>query len=151
LTALDYKIGYGVYDVLMKRAVLLFMLVSSLALSQDQKQSVFVMTGRLWLALPENSKLMYISGMQDGMMMAAAWVDAVAQQKILSAKPSGFFPGDYMKELDALYKDTENLPLPLPVAYGWCNLKLIGTLTKAELEQRLIQMRRVMANPLIWR
>ncbi len=49
--------------------------------------------------------------------------------------------GDYLRELDTLYKDGENAGLPIPMAFEYCTQKLRGNLTKAELEQILIGLR----------
>ena len=70
----------------------------------------------MWNFLPENSKLMYVVGIQDGLMIAASWADPASQEHIMGAKPAGFFPGDYVKEMDALYRDSENLPVVMPFA-----------------------------------
>ena len=50
-----------------------------------------------------------------------------------------------MRELDVLFKDRENWPLLLPLAHQYVTLKLKGAITRAELEQRLIAIRQLMA------
>jgi hypothetical protein len=54
----------------------------------------------------------------------------------------GFSPRDYVKELDALYLDRENLRIPITTAYMWVNLKLKGELSKQELERKLLELRK---------
>ena len=54
----------------------------------------------------------------------------------------GFSPRDYVKELDALYLDRENLPIPITTAYMWVNLKLKGELSKQELQRKLLDLRK---------
>jgi hypothetical protein len=46
-----------------------------------------------------------------GLWVAAGWADPPDRQQILGSRASGFFAGEYMKELDTLYKSTENLPI----------------------------------------
>jgi hypothetical protein len=53
-----------------------------------------------------------------------------------------FTYADYIKEIDKLYSDRENIRLPIPVAIQYCALKLRGTATTAELEQFLIRRRK---------
>jgi len=50
-----------------------------------------------------------------------------------------------LNELDALFKDRENWPLLLPLVHQYVTFKLKGAMTRAELEQRLIAMRQLMA------
>ncbi len=82
-------------------------------------------------------KTTYVKGFQDAI--------AVVAQDRDNYIPKGFTVGDYVRELDELFKDRENQPLLLPLAHQYVTLKLKGQLTKAELEQRLIAMRQLMA------
>jgi len=134
----------GCTIVLMKRLLLLLAVAALFVQGQSQKEIVTSVTGRMWVLLPENCKLMYISGVSDGIMIAAGWADSDRQQ-ILGSRATGFHAGEYMKELDTLYKSTENLPITVPLAYNWCNLKLKGTETNEFLEQRLIELRKFVA------
>lgn len=102
-------------------------------------------TGRFWQLLPDMAKLMYVQGAKDGIVLASA-VDLTLGSKILrQLDAQGFFPGDYVKELDMLYQDRENLPIPLPFAYQYCAQKLKGELTKQQLEEQLMQLRKMTA------
>jgi hypothetical protein len=47
--------------------------------------------------------------------------------------------------MDALYLDRENVPIPMLIAYQFVTLKLKGQTTKQELERRLIEVRKVVA------
>jgi hypothetical protein len=52
-----------------------------------------------------------------------------------------------VKELDKLYAERENIPLSIPFTLAYCVLKLGGTRTNGELEQLLIDMRRIASAP----
>ena len=54
-----------------------------------------------------------------------------------------FVVGDYVKELDALYRQRENVLLPVPVAVDYCTATFKGTSSKADLEQKLILLRKI--------
>ena len=45
---------------------------------------------------------------------------------------------DYLRELDVLYSDTENVNISVPDGIAYCHKKLSGKYTKAELEKQLI-------------
>jgi hypothetical protein len=49
--------------------------------------------------------------------------------------------GDYEKELDVLYGDTENVLINLRMGWLHCNTKLKGTRTRDALEKDLINLR----------
>ena len=51
---------------------------------------------------------------------------------------------DYVKELDALYKDRENINIPVVFAIDYITLKFRGDKTKAELESGLLFLRQWM-------
>jgi hypothetical protein len=129
----------------MKTITLTLLVATVLAAQGGKQQAAFLMTGRAWVAWPEFSKLTYILGAQDGLRLAAAWYDPIYTGNTTFGIATGFLPGDYVKEMDTFYKDTENLTLPVGLAYSYCNLKLKGTQTKEDLEQRLIEMRKTMA------
>jgi len=57
----------------------------------------------------------------------------------------GFSNYDYRRELNTLYKDRENVPIPVLLAYQYVTLKLKGQTTKQEMERRLIEVRKVVA------
>ena len=129
------------------RAILIVALLSTSSFGQGQRPgNVLVMTGRAWVILPELNKLTYIQGLKDGIMIAATYLDGEERNLIIdTAQAKGFFPGDYVKELDSLYRDRENLPIPMPFAYQYVNLKLKGTATKEELERKLVELRKALA------
>jgi hypothetical protein len=54
--------------------------------------------------------------------------------------------GDYKKEIDTLYREGQNLHLPILMAIEYCTKKLNGDLTKDALEQILIDLRAKIAN-----
>jgi hypothetical protein len=105
-----------------------------------------VLTGRAWDALPETAKLFYAQGMKDGLTLAAIWLPPEARDSVVErTQAKGFNPGDYVKELDKLFAESENRDIVLPLACQYVTAKLKGTSTAQELEQMLIGLRRSMA------
>src|SRR5260370_11102372 len=81
--------------------------------------------GRFWRITPATTKKVYLIGFSDGEMLAVAQIiDEVpsarkAGMKVaskISLHDNRFTPDDYIKELDMLYTDTENVNISLPVA-----------------------------------
>lgn len=134
-------------DVMLKRALLASLLLLPVSLGQVQKPGdVMAITGRAWEALTEMDKLLYVQGVKDGILIATTYLDGEERERIVdTTQAKGFFPGDYVKALDALYRDRENLPIPVLMAYNYVNLKLKGTATKEELERKLIELRQWIA------
>jgi hypothetical protein len=62
----------------------------------------------------------------------------------------GFIVGDYLKELNLLYSNTENVRIPIPFALRFCSAKLNCKVKKAELEQQLIDLRQLAARWAEW-
>jgi hypothetical protein len=56
-----------------------------------------------------------------------------------------FTPKEYIAELDVIYKDRENVLIPIVMASRYCTRKFSGVFTKQQLEQQLITLRRSMA------
>jgi len=136
----------GKSKVMCKITWLASLLLLPVSLSHAQKSAdVLVITGRGWEALTETAKLFYVQGIKDGILIAATYLDGEERERILgTTQAKGFFPGDYMKELDTLYRDRENLLIPVSIAYQYINLKLKGTATKDELERKLVELRKRM-------
>jgi hypothetical protein len=105
------------------------------------------LNGRFWEAMPANPQMAFLLGFQEGVEAGA--VGGNYKQMVNAYYPDGFSNGDYLKEygkeLYTLYADRENIRIPIFMAIRYCALKLGGTLTNAELEQRLIQIRKDVA------
>ena len=105
-----------------------------------------LMTGRAWEALPDTVKLFYAVGMRDGLTMAAYSLPPDVRELMMeNTQAKGFNPGDYVKELDRLYSERENLNIAVPLAYQYVTTKLKGASTAQQLEQMLIGLRKIMA------
>ena len=111
-----------------------------------KSETVTNLTGRAWEAMPETAKLFYAQGMEDGLTLAAySLPPEVRDLMVERTQAKGFNPGDYVKELDRLFAERENLNIALPIAYQYITTKLKGTSTPQELDQRLIDIRKLMA------
>ena len=55
----------------------------------------------------------------------------------------GFTFGDYKKEVDNVYKDAENVNIPIIWTLQYCAAKLKPDARKANLEQLLINLRKI--------
>lgn len=121
-------------------------LVGTISMGQDA-DSITTMemnNGRLWSAQADGWKVAYLASYRDQTAYAA--IQSADGLKYLSTHwANKAIVADYTRELDTLYRDGENLRLPLPMAIEYCTLTLKGNLTKAQLEQILIEYRREIA------
>ena len=81
---------------MLKRALLatLLLLPGSLGQAQTPGDAV-AMTGRVWDALAEMDKLLYVQGVKDGILIAATYLDGEERERIMdTTQARGFFPGD---------------------------------------------------------
>jgi hypothetical protein len=112
-----------------------------------QNQSIdddHVPNGRFWRTMTHREKIIYLTGLGQGIELASI-IAAVHTPEVIAwvkdAVPSAFNTGDYERELDALYNDTENVLINLQMGWLHCNTKLKGTWTKEALEKDLISLR----------
>jgi len=109
-------------------------------------QDAVWLTGRAWILMPDTVKVFYVTGLRDGMAIASYALPAEARELMTErTQAKGFNPGDYVKEFDKLFAERENLNIVLPLAYQYVTVKLKGATTSQDLEQQLIQLRRMMA------
>lgn len=92
--------------------------------------------------MSSNIKLFYVSGLHDGIIAEAA-VYFNKPDDVAKKWAKGFETGDYVKEIEEVYKHRENLLLPIPAVMEYCTIKLRGEKTEAELEQTLIFYRQM--------
>lgn len=96
--------------------------------------------------MSETAKLFYVQGIKDGQTSAAYLLPPEFRDLVLRAtQAKGFTPGDYVKELDKLFEERENLNIFVLLAYGYVTRKLQGANTSQELEQILVELRKTMA------
>lgn len=124
------------------------LLVVMIGIVTAQEPNIFsaeMANGRLWVAMDTPTKTVYLTGLRDWMVFAS--FESGDQRKYLDEKWAAHFNvGDYVKEMDLLYREGENVRIPLPFGVAYCTVKLKGNLTKEELEQRLIGIRRMTAS-----
>jgi hypothetical protein len=100
--------------------------------------------GRAWRTMDKSTKLFYVSGIRDQIALTVL-IGVTSPNAETLPWASGFNTGDYIDELDALYKNTENVRIPIPFAVHYCTSKLKGGLTKEKLEAALITLRKLVS------
>ena len=120
----------------MPKAIILTLtlLFCAVLFAQDLEQTDGAPNGRLWNSWPQPVKTFYLVGIRDGLVIA----DGMGKEW-----PTGFVIGDYLKELNKLYGEGENVKIPIWTAFRYVSLKLRGNLQKDKLESVLIQLRQV--------
>ena len=126
------------------RKIALMVLLTVAGLLGQGADTFTTFTGRAWTkSMSQQQKLMYTEGIKEGMLIATSYLDGQERRRVLEeVQAKGFSPRDYVRELDTLYQDRENLPIPITTAYMWVNLKLKGELSKQELERKLMELRK---------
>ena len=102
----------------------------------------------MWLMMTDAMKNGYLSGYLDLLTYSSMHKRDLASSNKFHTDhwARNAIVSDYVKELDGLYQDGENVPMPIPVAMEYCTLKLNGGLTKAQLEQALIRIRQLVSD-----
>ncbi|MBI2680759.1 MAG: hypothetical protein HYX25_07110 [Candidatus Solibacter usitatus] len=126
------------------RKIALMVVLTVAGLLAQGSESFTTFTGRVWTkSMSLQQKLMFTEGIKEGMLIATSYLDGNERHRVLEeVQAKGFSPRDYVKELDALYLDRQNLPIPITTAYMWVNLKLKGEVSKQELERKLLELRK---------
>jgi len=129
-----------VYNLHMLKRLLL---VSTLALTCSAQDIVttLMLNGRYWTNLSGQQRVAYLVGYHDA-IIAAQVVDLRPTDEAFKQWAEHFDLTDHLHELDELYRQRENVLLPIPIALRYCVKKLAGQSTKAELEQQLIALRK---------
>ncbi len=120
--------------------VILSALSVTVAWADDPMQTDQMANGRAWTGWDDGWKLTYLRGYLD-LTIYSALQTSDPKRYLLEHWAYKAVIGDYEKELDALFRDGENLRLPVPMAVEYCTIKLNGKLTKDQLEQMLISYR----------
>lgn len=131
--------------IMLKLLVIVLLSVTGTSAQVTERTTFYMMNGRAWELLSESLQTAYLQGIRDGLLIAASNLpDPTVGKAILDENQAkGFSIDDYQKELHTFYKDRENVPVPLLLAHQFITLKLKGATTKQELEQRLIEVRRI--------
>jgi hypothetical protein len=103
-----------------KRSVMLFLLGTSVLLAADKQDETFhLKNGRCWNLLPSDVQPYFLLGMYEGWNFHQSRADFITVKEARAFMTSSTFTiGDMGDMLTAVYKDTENLDLPI----GWAIL-----------------------------
>lgn len=127
----------------MRNILTILVVLCSIGVAQNPGISTGGMSnGRMWNSIDEGSKVFYISGVYDSLMLKSL---------TKSAPPSGdnmpwaigFMIKDYVNELNKLYRDGSNIRIPVPLAVDYCTVVLKGQTKKDDLETQLISLRKL--------
>lgn len=91
--------------------------------------------GRAWQTLDSQSRMTYINGIYEGLVLARR--EGLDWERL--KRPSGFRMSDLVQQIDKFYSDSANLRIPVIEAYVWIIKKLKGDSSKdlADLETLL--------------
>jgi hypothetical protein len=143
IIVLPLKLVYNCRMVLKIALVVIFAATSLLAQDSSQNQTFGIWNGLWWTSMTITEKILYLTGVMDGITIGTSDLTTEQMAKLRKTWPTGFTGRDFINELEVLYKDRENIRLPIPMALQYCALKLKGETTKEELELRLALMRQV--------
>lgn len=86
-----------------------------------------MLNGRAWQTSPRDARLMYIRGIQDGLVLAAALIDSKPDATMLLRHTAPEFrPSDYIDEINAFFQDPNNIRIPIFYAWEYINSKFKG-------------------------
>jgi hypothetical protein len=103
-----------------------------------------LLNGTGWVSFPEMGRGMYIAGVRDSILATAVIKQQPPQANQIDWADS-FTVEDYEKELDAFYKDRENIRIPVVLAIWHITVKFKGHRTKQELESLLLELRELIS------
>jgi len=105
-----------------------------------------MLNGRGWERLG-SQKVVFIFGFFEGIAASTTMVSIVDDRTATKVSDTflinKFTFGETAKELDKLYSDQTNILVPIAMMITHVRMMLKGESTKAELEQNLIQLRRI--------
>ena len=93
------------------------------------------LNGKAWMKLDPQSRVMYLTGLEDGGIMLLTEMDEVEEEKWLAklAYPihkrttiKGFYFTDIMEEIDIFYEQASNRKIPIIDAYRYVIKKFKG-------------------------
>jgi hypothetical protein len=124
--------------------LLVFLLVPTTMIAADQEDetkfetSVFIthmMNGKPWIKLDQQSRIMYVSGIEDGANLLIAEMDSVYSEKgnasasipaVKRLMIKGFRMSDIVEEIDRFYEQASNRRIPVVDAYRYVLKKFKG-------------------------
>jgi hypothetical protein len=124
--------------------LLVFLLVPTTMIAADQEDEtkfatgVFttqMMNGKPWIKLDQQSRIMYIAGIEDGAALLIAEMDSVSSEKgnTSASIPAfkrlmvkGFKMSDIVEEIDRFYEQASNRRIPVVDAYRYILKKFKG-------------------------
>ena len=130
-----------------KRFVLLIVLVVS-AFAQSPNSDDYLTgslpNGRWWVTYPVE-RLIYLVGLRDGLNLVVANPQYFPNGKagVEAYRPKKSTNEDMIAEIDNLYKDRENIRIPVAFVYNFVNEKLNGSVTKTEVDLRIRRLRQL--------
>ena len=124
----------------MRRFLLVLVCVSALAESTSPIYTAGMLNGRAWESFPEPAKTVYVAGIQDSVLGNLLAAEETPRPDDIPWA-NNFTVDDYVKELNVLYKDRENIRIPIVLAVRYITTKLRGARTKDNLDYGLKALR----------
>ena len=114
----------------------------------DDQSQFHWSNGKAWKLLDHQSKLTLVEGIEQGMMLMAREVgrDATSSDRAATKKQldnltiRGFRMSDIAEQIDAFYRDSVNLRIPIVDAYKYAMKKMHGA-KQRELEDYAAELR----------
>lgn len=108
--------------------VLLLGFAASFCFAQTESTTTGgMLNGRAWQTSPREARLMYIRGLQDGLVLAGALVSSRPDATtLLRHTAPEFRPSDYIDEINAFFEDSKNVRIPIFYAWEYVNTKFKG-------------------------
>jgi hypothetical protein len=136
----------------MRNVVLIFITFAAVGFTQTSIQQMDtgqMSNGRAWEIFNEPERVAFLTAIKDQLLYDFFTSDnGIAQLRAAQLRANwaeGFTVGDYLNELNVLYKDRENIRIPIVMAFRYCTQKLKGQSSKQELENRLLEMRKTVS------
>jgi hypothetical protein len=111
-----------------RKFVLLLVFAGVCCIAQTQSTTTGgMLNGRAWLASERDARVMYIRGIQDGLVLAAALIDSKPDANTLLRHTAlQFRPSDYIDEINTFFQDPNNVRIPIFYAWEYTNSKFKG-------------------------
>ena len=123
----------------------IFLLIPSSLVAEDEEEGntkfrtdVFeapMMNGKPWIKLDPQSRIMYLSGLENGAALLIAEMDSAPNEKAIAGATlpawerltiKGFRFSDIMEEIDRFYEQASNRRIPVVDAYRYVLKKFKG-------------------------
>ncbi|MEO7143619.1 MAG: hypothetical protein ABI165_08975 [Bryobacteraceae bacterium] len=132
-----------------RKYILLLLSASILAFAQPTVNTSIttggMLNGRAWDSSSRDSRLLYIHGIEDGLVLAAGLVaPGPDQASLLKHAAPDFRPSDYVDEINAFYQDHTHAGIPIFYAWEYVNAKFKGA-TQDHLESMMRSFRAFVA------